>query len=261
MAMVEVEEATVREIASLLKAIRDSATPGLAERITSLVGALGQVAAEVEPEPASSLVQAAMTNAPAITAMLNELGQWQRTGVWDSLTEAASLASALKDSATPAIAERLADLAVSLGNIAGEAGAGVAQTLGAAEANGPELAAMIRQLAAWQQDGTWDALMQLATLGKGLTDSLSPAIVERAVSFATDTIIELQQALDAGLLALGTRAMGALNASVQAASADKSRITVTGLLRSLKEPEIQYGVKVILGLVRRIAEVVPAGSR
>lgn len=256
MGTMEVDENTLREMASLLNAIKDSATPGLADRITTLLSSLGMVAAEVEHEPAAAIIGAAMSNSDGITSAIEELGEWQRTGAWSSLTEAVALVSALRDSATPAIAERLATMAVQVGQIAGEAGTGVAETVGAVEENGSELARMIRQVGAWQSDGTWDAIVQLAGLARALNDSLSPQIVERVVSFASDAAIDLREALDSGLLALGIRASEALNQSVKVAETDASRVTLTGLLRSLKEPEIQFSVKVLLGMLRRFASVV-----
>lgn len=256
MGTMEVDENTVREMASLLNAIKDSATPGLADRITTLMSSLGMVAAEVEPEPAAAIVGAAMTNSDGITSAIKELGEWQRTGAWSALTEAVGLASALRDSATPAIAERLAAMAVQVGQIAGDAGPGVAETVGAVDESGTSLAAMIRQVGAWQSDGTWDAIVQLAGLARALNDSLSPQIVERVVSFASDAAIDLREALDSGLLGLGIQASQALNQSVKAAETDATRVTLTGLLRSLKEPEIQFSVKVIMGVLRRFASVV-----
>ncbi len=254
--MIEVEENTIKEMASLLEAIKDSATPGLAERITTLLSSLGVVAAELDPKPASTLVQAAMVSADGLAQAMHQLSEWQRTGVWDSVTQAVSLLAAFTDSATPAIAERVAVLAVGLGEIAGEAGAGVADTVAAVEEHGSELADMIRQVGTWQADGTWDAVVQLANLANGLNDSLSPQIVERVVAFAADAVLELRRALDSGLLALGIRATQALDESVFAAKQDVSRITVTGLMRSLRDPEIQSGVKIIMGLVRRVSKIV-----
>ncbi len=255
MATIGVEETVLREIASLLGAIKDSATPGLAERITALVSSLGVVVAEVEPAPASALVQSAMSNAAGITTALGQLGEWQRTGVWMSVTEAVSLVTAFKDSTTSSIAERLATVGSVIGQIAGEAGPGVAEIVRAVEENGTSIAAIIRQMAVWQSDGTWDALREIASLAKGMNDSLSPQIVERLMELANEAIMGLRDGLDSELLAIGIRSVATLYESVTAASRDQTRITVTGLMRSLKEPEIQYGMKVILGILRRLDQI------
>ncbi len=256
MGMVEIDEDTLGELTSLLRALKDSGTPGLTERISGLLAALGVVAAEVEPIAASTLVEAAMDNAEGLSTAIRQLGDWQRNGAWKSLAEAVSLVSALQDSATPHIAERLAAMAVGLGRIAGEAGPGVAETVSAVEANGSQLAHLMRQVAAWQEDGTWDALAQFATLLKGFNDSLTPPIVERVVAFASNAAISLRDAIDAGLLDLGIRTMDALYETAKATREDTSRVTVMSLMRSLKDPEMQHAVKLVTGLLRRVPQII-----
>ncbi|NMP25231.1 DUF1641 domain-containing protein, partial [Sulfobacillus sp. DSM 109850] len=170
-------------------------------------------------------VRAVEDHGADLAAMIRQLGDWQHNGTWNALTEMVSLVSALRDSATPHLAERLGHLAVGLGQMAGEAGPGVAETVRAVEDHGADLAAMIRQLGAWQQDGTWDALMQLVTLAKGLQDSLTPHLVERLVSFAGDAVSDLRAALDSGLLDLGIRATHALSDVTETVRNDTSRVT------------------------------------
>lgn len=256
MAAVKLEDSTLKELMALLNAIKDSATPGLAERITGMLTTLGVVAAEIEPEPAKVLVGAAMDHAGSLAELLSDLDQWKRTGTWDAVKDMVSLVAAMKDSATPALAERFTSLAVGLGHIAGEAGSGVAETVTAAEANGAELAAMVRQLGTWQKDGTWDALVEGAGLLRALKDSVSPQITERVVSFASDAVIDLREALDSGLLGMGIRATEVLHEAVASADRDASRVSLTGLMRALKEPEIQYSVKVLMAFLRRLSSVV-----
>lgn len=256
MGMIEVDEGTLRELTSLLGALKDSATAGLAERISNLMGSLGAVAGEIEVGPASAIVETAMDNADGLTTVMQQLGDWQRNGTWKSLTETVSLAAALRDSATPHLAERLSSMAIGLGEIAGEAGPGVAETVSAVEEHGANLAGMIRQVGAWQQDGTWDALVQWMTVVKGVSDSLTPHLVERVVSLASDAVIELRQAMDLGLLDLAMRAAQALPAAADAARTDGSRVTAMGLVRSLKDPEIQSSVKLMMALLRRLPQIV-----
>lgn len=256
MAAVQLEDSTLNELMALLNAVKDSATPRLAERVTGMLTTLGMVAAEIEPEPAKILVGAAMDHAGSVADVLRDLDQWKRTGTWDALKDLLSFVTALKDSTTPALAERLTSMAVSLGQVAGEAGTGVAETVSAAEAHGPELAHMIHQLGAWQKDGTWDALVEGAGLLRALKDSVSPQITERVVTFASDAVIDLREALDSGLLGMGIRATDVLHEAVASAERDTSRVTLTGLMRALKEPEIQYSVKVLMGFLRRLSKVV-----
>ena len=256
MGMIEVDEGTLRELGSLLAAVKDSATSGLAERISVLMGSLGAVVAQVEPIPASALVESAMENASALTTAIQQLGDWQRNGTWDSLTETAAVVSAFRDSATPQIAERLAGLAGALGHIAGEVGPGIAETVSAMEEHGAQLAGMLRQIGEWQNDGTWDSLVQLVTLLKGLNDSLTAHLLERLASFATEAVIDLRDALDLGLLDLGVRAMKALHEATTAAQSDTSRVTLTGLIRSLKNPQMQHAVKIMMAFMQRVPQIV-----
>ncbi len=256
MGKIEVDENTLRELTALLNAIKDSATSGLAERISNLMVSLGAVAAEVDAGPASTIVETAMDNADALVLAMKQLGDWQRNGTWTSLTEVASLVSALRDSATPQLAERLSSMAIGLGEIAGEAGRGVAETVRAVEHHGENFAQMLQQLGTWQQDGTWDALMQVVTLVKGLNDSLTPHLVERAMAFVSDAVIDVGTVLDSGLLHVGVRAAEVLSEVTETVAVDTSRVTLTGLMRSLKEPEIQQSVKLLMGLLRRLPEIV-----
>ncbi len=256
MAAVQLEDSTLKELMALLNAVKDSATPGLAERITGMLTTLGVVAAEIEPEPAKTLVGAAMDSADSLADVLRDLDQWKRSGTWNALKDLVSLSTAIRDSATPALAERFTSLAVGLGQIAGEAGSGVAETVSAAEANGSELAGMVRQLGTWHKDGTWDAILEGAGLLRALKDSVSPQITERVVSFASDAVIDLREALDSGLLGMGIRATEVLHEAVASAERDTSRVSLTALMRALKEPEIQYSVKVLMAFVRRLSSVV-----
>ncbi|NMP24370.1 DUF1641 domain-containing protein, partial [Sulfobacillus harzensis] len=54
---------------------------------------------------------------------------------------------------------------------------------------------------------------------------------------------------------LGIRATHALSDVTETVRNDTSRVTVTGLMRSLKDPEIQYSVKLMMGLLRRLPQI------
>ena len=252
MATIEVTDETLQELTTLLGAIRDSATPGLAERISQMMAALGQVAAEVEPDQAGQLVASAMQASDALAKTLGQLDAWHRTGVWDSLTELVSVGAALKDSATPHLAERVATLASGLGQMASEVGPGVVDTVGAVEAHGPVLREMIEEMARWHQDGTWKTLTETVTVLRALNDSLTPQMVERLMEMVTTLGSTLSAALDAGLLTMGLRLGDALTAAKADADQDTTRVTAMGLVRSIKEPEMQRSVKMLMALVRRL---------
>ncbi|NMP22735.1 DUF1641 domain-containing protein, partial [Sulfobacillus harzensis] len=54
---------------------------------------------------------------------------------------------------------------------------------------------------------------------------------------------------------LGIRATHALSDVTETVRNDTSRVTLTGLMRSLKDPEIQYSVKLMMGLLRRLPQI------
>ncbi|NMP21896.1 DUF1641 domain-containing protein [Sulfobacillus harzensis] len=256
MATIDVADETLQELTTLLAAVRDSATPGLAERISQMLVALGAVAAEVEPDRASLLVESAMQASDSLAKTLEQLDQWHRTGVWDSLAELVSLGAALKDSATPQIAERIASLAIGLGQVADEVGPGLVETVSAVERHGLVLRETIEEIARWHQDGTWETLTETVTLMRALNDSLTPHMVARTVEMVTTLGNALAEALDSGLLDFGIRLGEALAKANADASQDTTRVTAMGLVRSIKEPEMQRSVKLLMSLMRRLPAVV-----
>lgn len=263
MATIEVADETLRELTTLLGAIRDSATPGLAQRVSEIMANLGAVAAEVEPDRAGPLVQSAMQTAPSLAQTLMQLDEWHRTGVWDSLSEWVSFSAALKDGVTPQIAERVATLVTGLGQLASEIGPGVIETASAVESHGPVLREMIDDIAGWHQDGTWNMLTEMVTILRALNDSLTPDMVGRLVDMLTTLGSATAAALDSGLLEIGIRLADALTSADKDAAQNASRITAMGLLRSLKEPEIQRAVKTVMAVMRRLPGIVedPAHKR
>jgi uncharacterized protein YjgD (DUF1641 family) len=256
MATVEVQEDTLHELTSLLMAIKDSATPGLAERITNIMVSLGTVAAEVDPRPASELVAAVMNEAEPLKATLRQLAEWHRTGTWQALTEIASVVAAFKDSVTPHLAERAATITANVGAVAGEVGPGIAQSVAAVERHGDALARMVEDLGRWERDGTWDSLRQVVSLVKALTDSVTPQMLERTLAIVIEGVSALQDAFDSGLLTLGVKMAHALNVAAQAAETDTGRISATALMRRLKEPGVQRGMKVVMAFLRELPSVV-----
>lgn len=93
------------------------------------------------------------------------------------------------------------------------------------------LAVMLRRVGTWQQDGTWDALVQLAGVVKGMDDSLTARIVERIMSVIADaTMMDMRNVVDSGLVGLSVRATEELAQVVNVARADTSRVTLTRLI-------------------------------
>jgi uncharacterized protein YjgD (DUF1641 family) len=256
MATIEISEATLGEWMSLLHAVQDSATPALAERIAAMLTTLGGLAAKLDDDTAAQLIDTTVMRAPELSATLETLAAWHHDGVWDALREMASIAAALKDSATPQLVERLAGLGVALGQVAGAVGPGLLATLTQLEEEAEPLSHMIAQLGEWWREGTWQTLVDLMSLVHAFRESMTPQLAERATVFVSQALVALRQAVDSGLLELGLATMNALQSAAKEAERPKGRITVTGLMRSLREPEIQYTTQLLLALMRRGPDII-----
>ncbi len=256
MAAREVDAGTLQELTALLAAIKDSATPGLAERISQILVSLGIPASAVDAEKARDLVETTMQTSDALVEAMRQLDVWYRSGVWSSLTEMTAVLTALRDSATPHMVERLAEVAGGWGAIAAQAGPGVASTVDAVETHGDELARVIHQVGQWQHDGTWDALTDFIVLARGLRDSVTPHVMERLTTLMTAATETLTAGMDSGLLDISVRAADALSSAKHSAEKDPTRITATGLFRSLKDPEIQRGLKVMMAFLRQLPDII-----
>jgi uncharacterized protein YjgD (DUF1641 family) len=197
-----------------------------------------------------------MQASDALAETMHQLEVWHRTGVWASLTELVNLGAALKDSATPAIAERVASLAIGLGQVAGEVGPGVTETVGAVETHGAALRDMIEELAGWHQDGTWKALTEAVTVLRALSDSVTPHMVERVVEMIATLGAAINAAVESGLLDLGIRLGDALMQASRAADKDETRYTAMGLARRIKQPEVQRSVKVLMALLQQLPNAI-----
>jgi len=132
----------------------------------------------------------------------------------------------------------------------------VEATVGAAEEEGEALAQLLRQVGEWTRDGTWQTVTELMALLRGFRESATPQLTERLIDFITHSVLALREAIDSGLLELGLALMQAIHEATQEADKKTTRITVTGLLRSLNDPGVQYAWKVLLGVMRRSPQIV-----
>lgn len=256
MATIEVSEQTLSEWMALLTAIKDSATPALAERIAGMLTALGQLAAPLTDPAAQDLVRTAVDSGPELTEMIETLRTWHRTGTWNALKELATVATAVKDSASPHLVERITTLGVQLVRVVKDVGPGVETTVSAAEDEGAALAQLLRQVGEWTRDGTWQTVTELMALLRGFRESITPQLTERMIDFITHSVLALREAMDSGLLELGLALMQSMHEATQEADKATTRVTVTGLIRSLNNPGVQYAWQVLLGILRRSPQIV-----
>ncbi|WP_053960531.1 DUF1641 domain-containing protein [Sulfobacillus thermosulfidooxidans] len=244
------------EFTALLTAVKNSATPAMAERLGTLLANSGDLATLLTDPDAKALVTETFDHSAALTDMLAQLGQWHQDGTWKALTEFTALLTAVKNSATPAMAERIGTLMSQFGTLATKAtDSDALHAIDHLLDNQQGLLTMMDQLIVWQKNGTWNALVELTSTAKAIKDSLNPVMIERLATVAQQAGNALNQALTSGLLDLGLDLFEQLTDAFAEAQTDSRKVTLGSMLRMLKEPEIQVSLKTLFGLLRRLPTV------
>ncbi len=245
------------ELASLVTAFKESATPQMAERMGTLLSGAGELTAMVATQESKTMLAELLERGPALTTAVTQLDHWQHDGTWEALTEFTSLLTAFKSSATPHMAERVASLMSSLGTLAARATETDAiSAINFVLDHQEGMMSLLRQLIKWQKDGTWDAIVDFSSLISAFHDGATAPMIERV----TDIVVEASRVLDntirSGLLDLGLKIMDAAANAATEAKHDPRRMTATGLLRSIKDPEVQLGMKMLINLLKKLPDVV-----
>ncbi len=241
------------EMASLATAFKESATPQMAERIGTMLSNTGELAALATTHETKVLLEDMLEHGPALTTAVSQLDHWQQDGTWDALTEFTSLLGAFKSSATPQMAERVASLVSSLGTLAARATeSDVLTGINYLLDNQDGMMRLLDQMLIWQDDGTWAAIVDFSSLIGAFRDSTTSQMIERVTSIVVEASRVLDSAIRAGLLDLGLKLLDAATKSVEEAKHDKQRITATGMLRAIKDPEVQVGLKTTINLLKRL---------
>ncbi len=253
MATIQVSSETLGEWTALLTALRDSATPAMAERIGTMLSTLGQLTERVSEPAAMDILETIIEKHDALTTSLEQLERWQQDGTWTALTDFASLFTAVKNSATPPMAERIGTLLTQLGKLANK----VAKTdalplLDNLLDNQSELLAIMDQLISWQHSGTWDAIVEFTSLMKALQDSVSPQMSERVAQLAQQAGRGMNQMMDSGVVDLTADMISQLTDAFNEAQADSRKVTLGTMLRAIKDPDIQISLKTLMGLLHRL---------
>ncbi len=180
-----------------------------------------------------------------------------------ALGRVATLVALLEDLATPALVERVATLTATLGQLAAlvtepqayEASTRLVRAL-------PALATAAEQLRQWQQDGTWDALTEMAGLVAALRDLATPNLTARVAATATALTESALRAQQFGALDVLVSMGGAMREAKQAADGDTRRVSLWNLRHAITEPEVQRGLKLLLALAAALPRHVqsPEGS-
>ncbi|MCY0886149.1 MAG: hypothetical protein OWV35_09750 [Firmicutes bacterium] len=195
---------TLLPVLRLLETASAAITPGMVERMGSLVGSLSGVLTRIQEPRIQEALLEALDQLPDLVRLMKP---------------AVALGQAALDGVVPGMVERLASMAAGLGELGSwinEPNTRAALLQGIQVLNGA--LPVLQQMAAWQADGTWEAVSRL---------------------LAGDTLRRLDHL------------MQAMEAAVADAESDRAPLGLMALNRRLKDPEVARGVKWSLALLRR----------
>ena len=252
MVAIQVSEETLQEWTDLLRELHASAEPATTGRIADMLSQLnpgsvrGGEAAPPEPGASPSIAQGAW----------EQLRAWQNDGTWQVLVEGLSLLSASKSSVTAPMAERVATLMAEVAPLLVLASDPAAKTvMQDALDHASALSAMLSQLGAWYQDGTWQVLVEMTTLVRAMRDSVSAAIIERLADTGQDAGRALVKVLNTGLLDAVPLLAAAVTDAFGQTRTNPQRVTIRSMLRMLKDPDVQISLQTLFGLLTRLPKI------
>lgn len=162
---------SLEEFLSILGAFRDSATPPMVERVSSLAASIGALAEQSSRPEVHQLVEATFFQGPFLQEILGQVASWHQDGTWETFVHIASLLRATRDSVTPAMAQRVSQLGAELGTLLSDVTQ--KETMSDFQAlltHHKSLFKGVEQLTQWQQDGTWDSLVGLLGMLRAVTE-------------------------------------------------------------------------------------------
>ncbi len=95
------------QFASLLTAVKSSATAPMAERLGMALTTLGNLVSRVTGEDSIEMLTSLFDHPDTLTGVLEQLATWQSDGTWQRLLELVTLLMAVMDSLSIATIERL----------------------------------------------------------------------------------------------------------------------------------------------------------
>jgi uncharacterized protein YjgD (DUF1641 family) len=170
-----------------------------------------------------------------------------------AMEEAMAVGGAAAASVTPGMIDRLAALAERLGGVLDAlTSPEMLALLEQVRTSAPALTRLLQRLDQLEQAGTLDVLLDLAGAVQAAGASLTDTMVHRAGN-TLRVLLELGDlAMVSGLADKAPALMEALQQARADAAADSQRIGPLDLLRTLKEPEIQKSLKLLLAMARRM---------
>ncbi len=258
MATIEISQARLQEWTEMLLALKRSVDPSATEQVDALL-------ASVKSAQGSQAVQSERrahpdTRQAAADAVLSQLVRWRHDGTWDALTEFAGLLTSVKSSATAGMAERMGTLVATTGGLMARlTESDTTQFLTYVFENQEVVRKLLDQLATWQSDGTWQTLTDLAGLVQAAKQSFSVATVSRLSALTEEGLLVLQRFLDSGALPGGLAILEQLSEAMSQAfhetEQDTKQVTLTGMLRIIKDPQIQITLKTLVALLKKVPKL------
>ena len=248
------------QFAGILTAVKSSATAPMAERMGTMVTSVGELAGMAAEPEIRGMMQEAIIQNPALITVLKQVGQWHEDGTWDALTQFAGILTVVKSSATAPMAERVGTLLSSTGSLVSRlTEADATQMITEVFDNQELVVGLLHQLVTWQSNGTWQTLMDLVGLVNAAKDSISVATVGHLSNLAQEGILILSKVLDSGALPGGLAIVEgmseAMSMAFQEAEKDTKHLTLTGMFRMMKDPQIQISLKTLFGLLKKMPKV------
>lgn len=170
-----------------------------------------------------------------------------------AMEEARGLAGAVEAALTPGTVDRLATLAERLGNVLDTLTS--PEVLALAEqvrTSAPALTRLLRRLEELDRTGALDLLLDLAGALGALSHSLSDAMVQRAADTLRSVAEVGDLAVSSGLADRAPALAAALRQAGAEAAADPGRLGLFGLIRALRDPEVQRSLKFLLAVARHV---------
>lgn len=115
---------------------------------------------------------------------------------------------------------------------------------------GPALGAVLEKLGDLERSGTLHRILELLDMLGVLADSLTDSMLERMIAFLSGL---MEMASDSGGLTSQLRRIS--QEAVVEARQDTRPVGLFSLLGSLKDPELQQGLKMVLALTKRTPQV------
>lgn len=163
------------------------------------------------------------------------------------------VAGAALASVTPGMFNRLAEMAERAGTAVDIATSPeVLELLGQVRASAPALTHAIRRVDELTKSGALDSLLDLAQVLQAAQSSMGDAMIHRLGNLIRVFGEMADLLVVSGLPEKVPALMEAAEGAKAEAEADPTAVSLFGLMRALKQPEVQFALKFMLAMARRL---------